>query len=203
MSVIVLTKARIDSLVKARKQVLGQGASCRVVLVDVEGELCCLKVAKEQRYAKMFRKEFDILVELNGAAGAPLPRGTSFGFPALLTTFCGKETFFELSRLAPTDSDKLSAFLSLVRDVQQLHARGYTHNDIKENNVVVRRDADGRLQVSLIDYGLAKKIGTGFKVVSKTPQGIPWTAPELGRGAPCTPSVDIFSLGYVLNNILK
>ena len=84
--------------------------------------------------------------------------------------------------------------------MQQLHTRGYTHTDIKENNVVVRRDADGRLQVSLIDYGLAKHIGTSHHCVGADPTRTPWMAPELFLGAPCKPSSDVYSLGFVLQN---
>ena len=200
---VVLTQQRVTSLLKGRKQVVGRGASCEVSLVEVEGELCCLKVAKEQRFMAMFRKEFEILMDLQGAAGAPLPLGTSFGFPALLTTFCGEKTFCHLPLVAATDEDKFCAFLSLVRNVQQLHACGYTHNDIKENNIVVRREADAHLQVSLIDYGLATRVGTPSpQHVGKEAQR-PWLAPELHHGTAYKPPGDVYSLGYVLQNILN
>uniref|UniRef100_A0A0P4WG04 Protein kinase domain-containing protein n=1 Tax=Scylla olivacea TaxID=85551 RepID=A0A0P4WG04_SCYOL len=201
----VLTQERIDSLTRDKQQVLGEGASCRVLLVEVDGAPCCLKVAKEKRLKRLFQKEFDILLELNGAAGAPLALGTSFGFPALLTSFCGKSTFCELSRVASGDKEKFSAFLSLVKDVQQLHTFRYTHNDIKENNVVVRRDPDGRLQVSLIDYGMAKPFGTKLKYAGNdrhNPSRHPWMAPELKSGGACQPPVDMYSLGFVLKNLL-
>ncbi|XP_050719973.1 serine/threonine-protein kinase PkaB-like isoform X16 [Eriocheir sinensis] len=199
---LVLTRERINTLVAEHKQVLGRGASCTVYLVEVGGALCCLKVAREQRLAAMFRREFDILLDLDGAAGAPKALGTSFGFPAMLTTFRGQNTFCDLHNLAPRDGDKLAAFVALARDVRQLHARGYAHNDIKPDNVVVRQGADGRLQVSLIDYGLAKTFGTGLRIARTHTHRTPWMAPELRRGAPCSPPVDVFSLGYVLRRIL-
>ncbi|XP_050728032.1 serine/threonine-protein kinase PkaB-like [Eriocheir sinensis] len=199
---LVLTKERIDTLVAQHKQVLGRGASCTVYLVEVGGAQCCLKVAREQRLAAMFRREFDILLDLDGAAGAPKALGTSFGFPAMLTTFCGQNTFCDLHNLAQSDTDRLAAFVALARDVQQLHACGYTHNDIKPDNVVVRQDAKGRLQVSLIDYGLAKRFGTGLRIARTHTHRTPWMAPELLRGAPCSPPVDVFSLGYVLRRVL-
>ncbi|XP_045102502.1 uncharacterized protein LOC123498958 [Portunus trituberculatus] len=108
----VLTQERIDSLTRDKKQVLGEGASCRVLLVEVDGDPCCLKVAKERRLKSMFQKEFDILLELNGAAGAPIALGTSFGFPALLTSFCGKNTFCELPRVASGDKRSSPRFYS-------------------------------------------------------------------------------------------
>ncbi|XP_050706919.1 serine/threonine-protein kinase PkaB-like [Eriocheir sinensis] len=199
---LVLTKERIDTLVAEHKQVLGQGASCTVYLVEVGGAQCCLKLARDQRLAAMFRREFDILLDLDGAAGAPKALGTSFGFPALLTTFCGQNTFCNLHKLAPRFPDRLAAFVALARDVRQLHARGYNHNDIKPDNVVVRQGPDGRLQVSLIDYGLAKKFGSELGIARTNNHRTPWMAPELRRGAPCSPPVDVFSLGYVLRRIL-
>ena len=199
---LVLSKEGTNTLVGEHKQVLGRGASCTVYLVEVGGAQCCLKLAKEQRLAAMFRKEFDILLELNGAAGAPKALGTSFGFPAMLTTFCGQHTFIDLPRLVGRDTDRLAAFVELARRVQQLHARGYAHNDIKENNVVLRREEDGRLQVSLIDYGLAKPFGARLRLARAPTHPAPWMAPELRRGAPCSPPVDVFSLGYVLRRLL-
>ncbi|XP_050724608.1 uncharacterized protein LOC127002570 [Eriocheir sinensis] len=198
---LVLTSERIDTLVAEHKQVLGRGASCTVYLVEVGGALCCLKVAREQRLAGMFRREFDILLDLDGAAGAPKVLGTSFGFPAMLTTFRGQNTFCDLQNLAPRDTDKLAAFVALARDVRQLHARGYAHTDIKPDNVVLHQGADSLLQVSLIDYGLAKTFGTGLRNALTHTHCTPWIAPELRR-APCSPPVDVFSLGYVLKRVL-
>lgn len=45
--IVILKQERIDSLVHQHKQVLGAGASCTVYLVEVGGQLCCLKLAKE------------------------------------------------------------------------------------------------------------------------------------------------------------
>ncbi|XP_050730791.1 serine/threonine-protein kinase PknJ-like [Eriocheir sinensis] len=199
---VKLTQERITTLVAKHKQVLGRGATCTVYLVEVKGELCCLKLARDRRLAAMFHQEFDVLLDLDGATGAPKALGTSLGFPAMLTTFRGHNTFCDLPRLARRETDRLAAFVSLARDVQQLHARGYAHNDIKENNVAVCRAADGRLQVSLIDYGAAQRLGTRVGFVGASTRRTPWLAPELLGGGRCSRAGDVFSLGYVLSNIL-
>ena len=201
MTFIFLTQKKIQELLAQQLKVLGTGGSCTVYLVEVNGALCCLKVANDKHLGHMFHREFEILLELNGAAGAPKPLGTSAGFPAMLTTFCGHHTFCNLSLLAHSDTDKLSAFVLLARKVEELHAHGFTHNDIKENNVVLSYDTDGRLQVSLIDYGLAKKFGFTFHNFDTNRRCV-WMAPELHKGAPCDPSFDVFSLGQILNRIL-
>lgn len=199
----VLTKERINTLIAEKKQVLGRGASAIVYLVEVGGKLCCLKMGRVQGVAPLFRQEFEILLDLDGTAGAPRALGTTFGSqPAMLTTLCGFTTFWELRRLAVSDTDRLSFFLKLARSVKQLHARGYSHNDIKEDNVVLGRTGNGRMQVSLIDYGLAKKFGSRIDFRGTDPRRLPWVAKELVLGAPCSPAMDVFSLGYVLNNIL-
>ncbi|KAG0728266.1 Eukaryotic translation initiation factor 2-alpha kinase pek-1 [Chionoecetes opilio] len=143
-------------------------------------------------------EEAEVLRRLQGAGGAPrllASSGAAARSQAMLTTFCGAHTFEDLVGVARNDQEMLHALLLLCRALQQLHRRGYVHNDLKDNNVVVRREqSDGRLHVSIIDLGLARRKGVPL-FATRRDQARSWMAPELFECEPCRASMDVFSLG--------
>ncbi|HEY5937885.1 MAG TPA: serine/threonine-protein kinase [Kofleriaceae bacterium] len=73
--------------------------------------------------------------------------------------------------------------------VHHLHAHGWVHGDVNPGNLMVDGDA-----VTLIDLGVARKIGEGG-VVRGTHA---YMAPEQVRGEPWTAATDVFALGVLL-----
>jgi serine/threonine-protein kinase len=71
-----------------------------------------------------------------------------------------------------------------------LHHQGIVHGDINPGNLVVSASD----QVTLIDLGIAREIGTAG-VVRGTHA---YMAPEQVRGEAWTPATDVFALGVVL-----
>ncbi|HEU0031634.1 MAG TPA: serine/threonine-protein kinase [Kofleriaceae bacterium] len=86
-----------------------------------------------------------------------------------------------------------SRALAIVRaacdGAAHLHRFGYVHGDICPGNLVV----DGE-HVTLIDLGVARKIGEGGAVRGTHA----YMAPEQVRGEAWTPATDVFALGVVL-----
>ena len=80
------------------------------------------------------------------------------------------------------------------------HAAGVVHRDLKPSNVLV--DESGRARV--MDFGIAARVQEEGKGGSGAPDvGTPgYMSPEAARGAPATPSMDIFSAGMVLAEML-
>lgn len=185
---------------------LGEGGSCSVFFVTYKGASRCLKVSTFKGN-KTIVYETSTLLTLDGAGWAPLLLGVSDGKGqelAPLTTYCGEHTFEELPLLAPTDAEILRAFLDLCRALQRVHSRGVVHNDIKANNGVVRRGPDnGRLNVSLTDFGLARgKCHTQF-YEPYDHSLVPWLAPEVDECEPCQPAGDVYSLAWLLDEIMS
>ncbi|KAK8400905.1 hypothetical protein O3P69_002581 [Scylla paramamosain] len=202
----LLSQDDLKEMLRHPHRSLGKGAQGTVYLVKYKGVDCCLKLASRQQDPERFLYEGEVLKKLKGAGGAPRLLGATENEGrrlGLLTTFCGDDTFMQLSRVARTDDEMLHAFVQLCRGVHKVHARGYVHNDIKANNVVVRRDAhDGRVHVSLIDYGLAQRTGVPLLSHVRTYNRLAWMAPEVYQCAPCRPSMDVYSLGHLLKEIL-
>ncbi len=83
---------------------------------------------------------------------------------------------------------------SIARAMAALHAAGWTHGDIKPDNI--RLDSQGK--AILMDLGFARRIGT-----TRAPLGTPgYLAQERATGGPPRTAADLFALGVTLYEIL-
>jgi len=48
--------------------------------------------------------------------------------------------------------------IGVINALMTMHKIGYTHNDIKDNNIMIKNIESDEVEVVLIDYGFAKKI---------------------------------------------
>ena len=48
--------------------------------------------------------------------------------------------------------------IGIINALKTMHTIGYTHNDIKGSNIMIKNIDSDELDVVLIDYGFAKKI---------------------------------------------
>ena len=117
------------------------------------------------------------------------------------------DTYCEKQRLA------LEARLQLMQQVcaavQHAHQKGVIHRDLKPGNVLVS-DLDGRLQIKIIDFGLAKAMNTRLLQESLfTEMGVVLGTPEYMAPEQADPSnldvdtrADVYSLGVMLYQLL-
>ena len=79
------------------------------------------------------------------------------------------------------------------------HAQGIVHRDLKPSNVLL--GSDGRARV--MDFGIAARVEGSSGVDSQGIVGTPgYISPEAARGAAPLPSMDVFSAGVVLGELL-
>jgi serine/threonine protein kinase len=84
----------------------------------------------------------------------------------------------------------------LALAVNHLHSLGYSHRDIKLENIMFTSDQ----RVKLLDYGFAKKGRIAdTELIAGTPV---YMAPELINGDSCTEKIDIWALGVILYCLL-
>jgi len=51
----------------------------------------------------------------------------------------------------------LELAIQLVDILADVHQAGYTFNDLKPDNIMLNNDYDGKLRVTLVDFGFAKR----------------------------------------------
>jgi len=117
------------------------------------------------------------------------------------------DSYCEQNRLSL--HDRLHLMQQVCAAVQHAHQKGVVHRDLKPGNVLVS-DLDGRLQIKIIDFGLAKAMGqkliqeslyTELGVVIGTPE---YMAPEQAdpSNLDIDTRADVYSLGVMLYELL-
>jgi serine/threonine-protein kinase len=100
----------------------------------------------------------------------------------------------------PVEAARVVEVLALA--VQQAHAAGLVHRDLKPTNVLL--SADGVLKVA--DFGLVKRLdATSAQTGSGDIMGTPsYMAPEQAgsQGGPVGPAADVYALGAILYELL-
>jgi len=103
-------------------------------------------------------------------------------------------------------------FLSICEAIAYTHSKGIVHRDLKPDNIIIGKYG----QVLLLDWGLADWIGnieqqqeefqeTAYKDLTrpgKVPGTLNYIAPERIRQEPSSVSIDIYSLGVMLYQLL-
>jgi len=83
----------------------------------------------------------------------------------------------------------------LAAGVAEAHRNGVIHGDIKSNNVILTKAADGSPRAVITDFGLARRAGAQARGIWGTPG---YMAPELWLGEQPSVASDIYALGVVL-----
>ena len=102
-------------------------------------------------------------------------------------------------------STRIEYLIKVCEAVDYAHCKGVIHRDLKPENIMIGNYGE----VYVMDWGLACLIKPGKKTCPQKPKekvelvGTPcYIAPELIKGAPCSPQSDIFSLGMILFDIV-
>jgi hypothetical protein len=85
------------------------------------------------------------------------------------------------------------------------HHLGIVHRDLKPDNVLVTTLHDGREQVKIVDFGIAKTTQSNDQTVTSLGMAIgtpEYMSPEQIAGESLDPRTDLYSLGLVLFNML-
>ncbi len=116
-------------------------------------------------------------------------------------------TYCELNRVSL--EQRLLLLEQVCAAVQHAHQKGVIHRDLKPGNILVT-DTDGRVQVKVIDFGLAKALNRGVSddtfftqlgAIMGTPE---FMAPEQAdpSNADIDTRADVYSIGVLLYELL-
>jgi serine/threonine-protein kinase len=104
------------------------------------------------------------------------------------------------------DARILHITTQIVSALAHAHENGVIHRDLKPQNIMITRRADGREVVTLLDFGIAKTFevdantkltSTGFAVGSPR-----YMSPEQAGASPVDARSDIYAVGVILYEML-
>ncbi|XP_042893993.1 mitogen-activated protein kinase kinase kinase mlk-1-like [Penaeus japonicus] len=195
---MMLNEQEVSALV-SQGELLGQGSFAKAFRVRYQGRYAVVKVAKLRDSAFSFKEEVGTMLIMNGLAGVPRVLALCEDYPGFLMEFCKGKTL----RRMLLDDDPVEIVIRGIYDlalkVRQIHRRGYAHNDLKLDNVVVKPSADGReVTARVIDLGLCTRLGVspGFQ---GEPEDFRHIAPELLKMGVATVESELFALGNILD----
>lgn len=92
----------------------------------------------------------------------------------------------------------------VARGLTEAHEAEVIHRDVKPANVMLTRDAEGRLLAKLVDFGVARSIsGDTITTTGAFVGSLPYMSPEQMSGKPVDPTTDIWSLGALMYEALS
>lgn len=129
---------------------------------------------------------------------------TQFGEIEFLTMeFLSGETLAQrLTRGVLPDGDAAAIAQQLCAGLAEAHRNGVIHGDLKSNNIILTRSADGGVRAVITDFGLARGAEAPLAGHAGVSGGTPdYMAPELWRGAKPSVASDIYALGVILHEL--
>ena len=171
-------------------------------LWEVSNELHDPLVAKFNQECKIGKLTSEYLIH-------SLDFGVVKGNPYLLMEYCSSG---DLSKLIAKDLSQLPSFAhDILEGLHTLHSEGKVHRDLKPENVLIRNNG----KAALTDFGVVGEMDQSkrmsevgwWKKRPKQVQGTPlYMAPEMadrvGGGVTYLPTVDIWSFGVMMFELL-
>lgn len=159
----------------------------------------------DENARKRFRKEALALAKLNHPNIATIHDfDTQDGVEFLVMEYVEGVTLAKkLAEGALPEKQVLEWGEQIAKTLEDAHDRGIVHRDLKPGNIMVTKG-----QLKLLDFGLAKLLGTSNVATTESLSEIqsaggtlPYMAPEQLRGEPPDFRSDIYALGVVLYEI--
>ena len=183
-----LGRGGMATVLLARDTTLERPVAVKILAADADEELR-LRFLREGRLAAQLSHPNVVSV---------FDSGEDDGRPYLVLELVdGHSLADEIRRRGPLPPAEVSALgRQACAGLEQAHARGLVHRDVKPQNLLLGRD--GTLKVA--DFGIARA-GSASATITQVGTLLgtaAYMAPEAVAGEPATPASDVYSLGAVL-----
>ena len=103
-----------------------------------------------------------------------------------------------------SDEDASKIMKSILEGVSSMHSKGIVHRDLKPENILFV-DKDDTLNLKIIDFGLAAKYNDAcpMSLLDCHWGTVLYMAPEIALKQEYSKSIDVWSLGIIMYNLLK
>ncbi|XP_076062443.1 uncharacterized protein LOC143037775 [Oratosquilla oratoria] len=181
---------------------LGEGTFATAFLISGVDMKVCAKIFRNKASLPSMVEEAEALTAMSGVPHIPTLFCVTENPVGLVTSFGGCSLMKLVYQKQLSGCQAVDIGLQIAESVQMIHQRGWTHNDIKYDNVVVMKNGF-LLESTLIDFGNAARIG---KVTCGTDSSahitFPHIAPELFKGQSNSSKSDVYSIGHLLATII-
>nr|XP_045601013.1 casein kinase I-like [Procambarus clarkii] len=142
------------------ERVLKQGAQGIIYTGTLVSDWTCTPVVIKQLHFSnrhQLEQEAKVLQSLNGAGGAPVLFGVTHEEPFyLVMSHCpGHE--LQMFSGSCTHLEGLQVFIKLCEAVEEIHKKGFAHNDLHSENILVDRTSSNFI-IHIIDMGYAEPL---------------------------------------------
>ena len=162
-------------------------------------------IKESERCKKEVIHEANVLNSLGDNEGLPLLLGvcTETELYSLVIQFYGRgEESLTLHKAIKvkmlTKTSTVDTFVRICNTLEFIHTKGYLHNDLKTNNVLLERGIDGFCPI-IIDFGKSRPIAKSVQSGQRRLSSADYIAPEVGNGLKETTASDVYSLGKMLD----
>jgi serine/threonine-protein kinase PpkA len=182
---------------------IGQGGQAKALRVydenDSEKKPFVLKRLSNLKRLSRFEKEVRAGLELSHPNILKIvDKNLNHKSPYFVAEYCPNGALESEKLSGLSFVERLRMFSAICRGVEHAHEKGFTHRDLKPDNIFLRED----MTPVVGDFGLCFITEEGDRVTMLDEQvGSRWyMAPELGHGMAedVTPAADVYSLGKVL-----
>lgn len=179
----LLSKDKLYAIKVLREDLFGD----KEQVLRLKNEGIIIDRLEHKNIVKIFeRGEYSggIYIVMELLAGVPLSR------------FTGKD-------IGNTISDITEIMFRITDTLAFIHGKNITHRDMKPENVMIDKKGDGKLDLKLLDFGLAR-IDTFTKLTQTgaVMGSIHYLSPEQLRGERISDKSDIFSTGIIFYELL-
>lgn len=164
------------------------------------------QLAEDEEGLARFHREAETLARLDSPHITTIfDHGDVNGTPYLaMQHVAGGDLGTQLKQRGPVPTPMAAAICAQVAEaLQDAHAAGVVHRDVKPANVLVRDPDAAEPFVYLGDFGIAQaQSAEGLTRAGSVAGSWAYLAPERAHGAPATPASDVYALGCLLHACL-
>jgi tetratricopeptide (TPR) repeat protein/glutaredoxin 2 len=183
---------------RATDRLTGECVALKRVIAEPE-KLQFASKSENDDFRLALAKEFKLLASVRHPDVVSV---LDYGFDEQQQPYFTMELLNDPEPITKVGSDKsfrlqFILMVQLTQALAYLHRRGIIHRDLKPENVMVvssHVEEKTRLQVKILDFGLAVEQGTNTSDIAGT---LAYMAPEVLRGTGVTEASDVYALGLI------
>jgi len=88
--------------------------------------------------------------------------------------------------------------IEILASLEEAHAAGLVHRDLKPDNVMLAEGAHGSIRVTVLDFGIARQMESTLTIASAVPCTPEFASPEQAQCSPADARSDLYTVGINL-----